>query len=331
MSERSIRRYLTGIWERLREGGRGQSYLYRAIVLYTLADLAIAVGRPLPPNQPEPRPTSYESTNTAHHDGAPGNPASVFENSKSNIPADANIASKRNQPSTKKEDSEWLEKLFNDLKITDILLALFTLLLVFYTKRLWTSTSDLVRGGEQTAEKQLRAYLSAEPKILIELQAGYPCSALVIIKNNGQTPANNFRWVATCERVSQMEIDRPGSLIEPKPGQSLPTQVLHPHFESQCTAVSISPLTDKDIKEIEDSIGDKLYVFGKIMYVDVFGIDRVTNFCAQLEGDALKQARIAHAKRAWQQIQQPNPIKIGPAKIEWDGMWSFTTLHNEAS
>jgi hypothetical protein len=45
------------------------------------------------------------------------------------------------------------------LKVTDTLVTVFTALLFFATLALWLSTRALVRGAEDTAERQLRAYV----------------------------------------------------------------------------------------------------------------------------------------------------------------------------
>src|SRR5215207_3972459 len=47
--------------------------------------------------------------------------------------------------------------------------------------RLWVATRSLVRGAEDTAARQLRAYVVVEPGAIFEIQP--------IIVNAGQTPA----------------------------------------------------------------------------------------------------------------------------------------------
>ena len=79
--------------------------------------------------------------------------------------------------------AEWL------IAICTGILAFVTARLVYYTKKLWASTGDLVAGAKDTAERQLRAYVAIETVSINEVFAGGTPYAEVRIKNFGQTPA----------------------------------------------------------------------------------------------------------------------------------------------
>src|ERR1700733_4819113 len=62
------------------------------------------------------------------------------------------------------EGTEFWPTIFSvRLKITDTLVALFTALLFFATLALWWATRGLVVGADETARRQLRAYISIMP------------------------------------------------------------------------------------------------------------------------------------------------------------------------
>jgi hypothetical protein len=88
-------------------------------------------------------------------------PSAAFVAPDNNEAAKQHNSPRDEQQSGKtKEAVEWLKKLFYDIKITDILLTLFTGLLAAYTYRLWKSTEKLWVAGEKQiilAEKSAEA------------------------------------------------------------------------------------------------------------------------------------------------------------------------------
>jgi hypothetical protein len=74
------------------------------------------------------------------------------------------------------------------LKVTDSLLVAVTSLLFFATLALWLATRRLVKGAEQTAERQLRAYVWAITENSPSLDAD-PFETRTHINNAGATPA----------------------------------------------------------------------------------------------------------------------------------------------
>jgi hypothetical protein len=72
----------------------------------------------------------------------------------------------------------------------EAIIAAFTIILSFSTIFLWVATRDLVRGVENTAKQQLRAYLSIELAVRDGPHQVVPeFKAKIIFKNCGQTPA----------------------------------------------------------------------------------------------------------------------------------------------
>jgi hypothetical protein len=74
-------------------------------------------------------------------------------------------------------------------------LACLTFILAFGTIFLWRATIRLVKSAEQTAERQLRAYVSVEITAHPSLDALF-AEAAFKIKNRGQTPTHKMtQWV----------------------------------------------------------------------------------------------------------------------------------------
>ena len=287
-----------------RDSGSGMNFVYRAFVLWALIDVAVAFGTsPLS----DPKPSVFHQQVIEH-----------------------------NQSSENSQKPGWFEKLFDDLKITDIFLATFTLALVLYTKRLWKSTGDLVRSGEQHSERELRAYLSAKPTVLIDFIQSRKPSVIVIVRNDGKTPAKKFRWIAGLERVADEEIITDRDLVQPRPEELVPNNVLHPRAEAQCYVSAEVSLTQYDIDEIASGKGNRLFVFGRILYEDIFGKERFTNFCAFVEPEIIKAVQSEQRAQEWKNLMDKvgkGPlagVMIAPRKVEVDGLWSHTPLHNDA-
>ena len=75
-----------------------------------------------------------------------------------------------------------------------------TLLIAIFTGLLWYTTHRLVKGAEDTAQKQLRAYLAVSEAKIVEIPDNQPTYkenyVFIKVKNFGQTPATAIKyWV----------------------------------------------------------------------------------------------------------------------------------------
>jgi hypothetical protein len=61
------------------------------------------------------------------------------------------------------EKSDWLEKFFNDIKITDLLLVIFTAALAVYTGRLWYATAGLWEAAKEQS-RDMKASIAVAAK-----------------------------------------------------------------------------------------------------------------------------------------------------------------------
>jgi hypothetical protein len=109
------------------------------------------------------------------------------------LPSQAPQMKTEKQSELNGEGTEFWPPLFGGyrLKVTDTLLVTVTFLLFAATLALWWSTRRLVKSGENTAKRQLRAYIVATIKgcDVPETSDGIFTFHLAI-KNTGQTPAH---------------------------------------------------------------------------------------------------------------------------------------------
>ena len=179
---------------------------------------------------------------------------------------------------------------FWSAKLTDWLLAAFTALLVAFTYRLWKSTDKLWEAGERqlrhlesTAQRQLRAYITAD---ISDIDLRGPEGALLVklginIKNTGQTPAHKVAVVSRTHIVEhpiQMPFDF--TLISgPDPGSS----VLGAGQSIESESIAERPFGgDETMRARSSEGGFRIYTWGRVTYSDVFGAEHYTNFCASL-------------------------------------------------
>jgi hypothetical protein len=190
------------------------------------------------------------------------------------------------QTSARPATEGWLHHLGTDP------VATFTALLFCATLLLWWSTRSLVKGAETTAKHQLRAYVFPT---LAEVQYPTPrCPAFrVVIKNFGQTPANDYAATPLAFRLAGTGVSPEGEVAvrdqPPLRGSIPPNGVVEVTIEFQ------KPLTSEQWDALTS--GSKfLYISGEIRYTDVFNDSRSTKFCFALGGHyGTGEGRLAYA------------------------------------
>lgn len=146
-------------------------------------------------------------------------------------------------------------------------LAVATILLTFATGMLWLSTKRLVEGAEETAKRQLRAYLHDNVHELRFTDKG--AVIRVQMQNFGPTPAYDVRlgmnadilptnqpWRDVHDGKSQVHAIGPGAT----------------HWQNYAL------LTDKPILPAMNDGRMVLHVWGFATYRDAFNITRTTKF-----------------------------------------------------
>jgi|CXWL01.1.fsa_nt_gi hypothetical protein len=147
-----------------------------------------------------------------------------------------------NQVTQKTTDWDWWWD-----KSPEILIALFTLLL-------WLATRSLVRGADETARKELRAYMGvATNRILKGQGATEPNCVELVIQNFGKTMAKDTKiWInatITAEAITNFPLGDIKSKTVVMPNESLGFQ--------------------HDIELAKNTPG-RIYLWGRIEYEDVF-------------------------------------------------------------
>jgi hypothetical protein len=141
------------------------------------------------------------------------------------------------------------------------------------------ATLDVVKVMEQTAQRQLRAYVSVVLDQLVPQNrvTDYRFEIRMKVRNTGQTPAHavnirgrlgifpyplpdNVDLAIAAERFDQSGHFNPGQ-------------------EGAFRARLDEQISDDEIREIMTGDNRKLYIYGAVFYQDAFGKDHHTNFC----------------------------------------------------
>lgn len=191
----------------------------------------------------------------------------------------------------------------------EAVIAAFTVILAGSTIALWQSTEKLWRGGEQqiklsrkvaavqarntrrqlkiseeTAERQLRAYVNVIKAQVAPPQEGGPILGKLLIKNAGQTPAYDLKaWIG----VGVFDYTVGGNIEVPVPAdmdQRPPSFVLAPGVEFPESISLIRRYTREEIQKLRAQKA-AVIVFGKTTYRDAFGVQRVSEHRYLYGGD----------------------------------------------
>lgn len=168
------------------------------------------------------------------------------------------------------------------LKITDSLLAAFTLGLLIFTGLLWSSTEKLWvetrdTGKRQEADTRIleRAYLAVSPRGIHSLSGTSIdiCVAHICIRNVGRLPARSVTWFITSTIsespvFKEMEVDRNLAAGE---------VTIAPGIEA-VQGGDIIFASDLEKAKASQPTGF-CYVWGVVYYLDGFDQVRVTRFC----------------------------------------------------
>jgi hypothetical protein len=271
----------------LRRFLRRPSNAFLIAICISLAIALISVSLSPPFNQ---RP----NVNTEQNTGEAVKPQQDAADAR--VPIDRTRGDERNDGSY--EASEYWTVIGHRVKITDSLLVLFTF-------TLWWATQRLVGGAEDTAERQLRAYISIDPRdVLNWTNQPQRIGVSFHIKNHGQTPGFEILY-----DFSMLILDVP-----------LATDFLWPSVNRQydqantifpSADVPVRFFFDRDITQDErkaiESGGKRFHVRGFMSYRDAFKEPRTTKFSYSFGGpDFAKGMKDPKAKWNWEHGQTHN-------------------------
>ena len=162
-------------------------------------------------------------------------------------------------------------------------LAAITFFLALFTAKLWKSTGQLVAGAEDTAKKQLRAYLSAQPNYVFSFGDSKLAEIRFAVVNHGKTPAS---MVKATGLVDILPFPLPANYpFQISPIAAKSCSVVHPNGGFQTHLISTRLFTTTEIAKAVEGTEFRIYAFGKVIYTDVFGDIRETSFCSSVFGD----------------------------------------------
>jgi len=183
-----------------------------------------------------------------------------------------------------KKDGSWFSKLVADP------IAFFTFLLFLATVALWLATRRLVQGAEDTALRQLRAYVSIKLDEKLFYDSNGLLNAPFITKNHGVTPAN-FMLCSLQIGLFRFPLD---TELDPHSYPSTSSNTaLFPGEQVRHYATFPSKLNQAEIQAIEKSEGS-IYVWGEVRYKDAFGIQRSTQFRMYSTGADFGRGELAY-------------------------------------
>jgi hypothetical protein len=161
---------------------------------------------------------------------------------------------------------EWLHK------HGEAIIALFTIILGIATWLLWRATKRLVEGAEDTAQRQLRAYLCAVGCRMKKFEVGKEVVATVTIENTGQTPAYDTTVVTTIEFRSlpikeNLILERPTQLSRTTVGRD--QKILPSAYGRRLTQEEYFAVLNGDAA---------IFVYGQVKYRTAFGREPTTDF-----------------------------------------------------
>ncbi|WP_172592463.1 hypothetical protein, partial [Nitrosomonas supralitoralis] len=167
-----------------------------------------------------------------------------------------------------KKEEGWFSKLLADP------IAFFTFLLFLATVALWWATRRLVQGAEDTAQRQLRAYVSINLDEKMFFDSDGLLNAPFITKNNGVTPAN-FMLCSLHIGLFRFPLDT--ELDPPNYSPTSSNSSLFPGEQVRQYATLPRELNQTETQVIENGEG-AIYVWGEVRYKDVFNKQRSTQF-----------------------------------------------------
>jgi hypothetical protein len=187
--------------------------------------------------------------------------------------------------------------------------AAFTGTLTISTILLWLATSNLVSGGEDSSERQLRAYISVTPKIVYNWPNTSDGVAVgIIVKNHGKTPAfeisfDGFVVIGNRKIPDNFAWPEPVSLFNQN-NAIFPDEELPFRFHTRII------ITHEDFAAVEVD-KKRIYTKGIVTYRDAFNIFRTTKFSFSFGG-------IDFAK-----------CMNGDPEARWD--WEYGHSHNDGT
>jgi hypothetical protein len=160
--------------------------------------------------------------------------------------------------------------------LATVVVAGFTGTLWAATKKMQQSTEQLARNAEETAQRQLRAYVSGTPEFIFSFDENHAPRVQFRIHNTGATPANEVR-----HRAAVVVLSGDGFRLPALSETFSASGVLFPNAELRGVAEGEKPLDPATLTSLHDGTA-RLFCYGEIDYVDAFMHPHTTRFCHEV-------------------------------------------------
>jgi len=221
--------------------------------------VGVASVKDAPVHPPKTKVTKPNVCNTAESDGK--------SDDKNNPPCNVSIVE---QPNPEREAYE--RKRDNEHARNETLITWFTALLAIVASLQVFIIVWQIKSTEKSRIVELRAYLGIS-KIFLNMTNPTLPIAFIEVQNFGQTPAYKVRQWA---KISPESYPLSGKLIEPESPLSsmavLSRDMKHSNIVPMKKPVPIEAIT------VIGTPAWTVYVFGKVVYEDVFGIERHVSY-----------------------------------------------------
>jgi hypothetical protein len=252
--------------------------------LLAAASAILIIGASDPPSPGSGEAQSQHETDPAEKHSnpqpdQPGTPNLPFIVQIQDTPSQHSIAAKPENNSQWYANPDWWVAGFTGA------LVVATSGLWIFTAFLWGSTRRLVRSAEDTAERQLRAYVFIEPdQLTLALEQSGDTGTLAVryvTTNTGQTPAHEISGLSEL-RIMPHPLPTDFVIKTPEIGE----EHKHPFTLGPHDKFFGGPTTQ--YRRLNNDEGYYLLVI--VTYRDAFGKPRTTKFCCFIDVQALRSS-----------------------------------------
>jgi hypothetical protein len=168
------------------------------------------------------------------------------------------------------------------ITIATIFIAIFTIILGIFTVILAGSTQELVRDAQNTTERQLRAYISIEPKIVAMAEKEERIVKIdCLTVNHGQTPATEINHIVSIDLLPN---PLPDDFVYPAATQPINYEsALFPHQHMTTWFIFDRLLTTEEFQAVEAGT-KRIHLWGTTFYKTAFKRRCHTKFRASVGG-----------------------------------------------
>lgn len=143
-----------------------------------------------------------------------------------------------------------------------------------------------VMDSRKSSERQLRAYLSVEPRKVANFYESGTVRVDLLVHNHGQTPAQNVRQ-NYCVEIFEYPLSS-GFVFPPTANAVADDYSVFPRADTEMRLHANRELTIEDIQRIQSGKAS-LHCWGVVRYVDAFGRERTTNFSCYAGGEVFSR------------------------------------------